>query len=261
MGTVIKASKLVFGYKDQKVLNQLDIEIPEGAFTAVVGPNGCGKTTFVKQLIKSLKPQGGELILFGKPLSSYSYKALGKIVAYVPQATQIGFDFTVEEVVMMGRYPHLKRFQSEQNHDRDIVAKAMKATGVWDLRKKFANELSGGEQQRVVVARALAQEPKLLILDEPISHLDLHHQVELMELIRGLSKEEGITVLAIIHDLNLAMDYSDFVMMMHDGKVHSFGEPRETISAANIRNIYNLDVCMIENPVTGNPHVIPRAAI
>lgn len=261
MEAVIKASKLVFGYKDQEVLKQLDIEIPAGAFTAVVGPNGCGKTTFVKQLIKSLKPQSGELSLFGKPLSSYSYKALGKIVAYVPQATQIGFDFTVEEVVMMGRYPHLKRFQSEQHKDREIVEKAMKATGVWGLKDKFANELSGGEQQRVVVARALAQEPKLLILDEPISHLDLHHQVELMELIRNLSREEGITVVAIIHDLNLAMDYSDYVMMMSDGRVHSFGAPSVTISASSIRNIYNLDVCMIENPVTGNPHVIPRAAI
>lgn len=261
MEAVIKAKQLVFGYKDQEVLKQLDIEIPAGAFTAVVGPNGCGKTTFVKQLIKSLKPQSGELFLFGKPLAGYSYKTLGKMVAYVPQATQIGFDFTVEEVVMMGRYPHLKRFQSEQHKDRDIVEKAMKATGVWALKDKFANELSGGEQQRVVVARALAQEPKLLILDEPISHLDLHHQVELMELIRNLSKEQGITVVAIIHDLNLAMDYSDYVMMMSGGKVHAFGEPQVTISAESIRSIYNLEVCMIENPVTGNPHVIPKVAL
>ena len=183
------------------------------------------------------------------------------MVAYVPQATQIGFDFTVEEVVMMGRYPHLKRFQSEQHKDHEIVEKAMKATGVWALKDKFANELSGGEQQRVVVARALAQEPKLLILDEPISHLDLHHQVELMELIRNLSKKEGITVVAIIHDLNLAMDYSDYVMMMSGGKVHAFGKPKETISAESIRSIYNLEVCMIENPVTGNPHVIPKMAL
>lgn len=261
MEAVIKAKGLVFGYKDQEVLRQLDIEIPAGAFTAVVGPNGCGKTTFVKQVIKSLKPKSGDLFLFGKPISSYSYKALGKIVAYVPQATEIGFDFTVEEVVVMGRYAHLKRFQSEGVEDRKIVEKAMKATGVWALKDKFANELSGGEQQRVVVARALAQEPKLLILDEPISHLDLHHQVELMELIRSLAKEQGITVVAIIHDLNLAMDYSDYVMMMKSGRVHAFGKPQETISAKSIRSIYNLEVCMIENPVTGNPHVIPMVTL
>lgn len=261
MNAVIKAKKLCFGYNDQLVLNQMDIDIPKGEFTAIVGPNGCGKTTFVKQLIKSLKPRSGELILFDKPISSYSYKALGKLLAYVPQATQIGFDFTVEEVVMMGRYPHLKRFQTEQDRDREVVAQAMEATGVWSLRHKLANELSGGEQQRVIVARALAQEPQILILDEPISHLDLHHQIELMGLIRDLSQKKGLTVVAIIHDLNLAMDYSDKVVMMQSGRVQYFGTPKETISVQSIKNIYNLDVCMIENPVTGNPHIIPRKAV
>lgn len=261
MKSVIRASQLVFGYKDQSVLNQLNMDIPEGVFTAIVGPNGCGKTTFVKQLIKSLKPQSGELSLFDKPLSNYSHKALGKVIAYVPQATQIGFDFTVEEVVMMGRYPHLRRFQAESQRDKDIAAEAMKATGVWHLRHELANELSGGEQQRVIVAKALAQEPQVLILDEPISHLDLHHQVELMSLIRRLPREKGITVVAIIHDLNLAMDYSDHVVMMQQGRVAYAGPPTETISEASIKSIYNLEVCLIENPITGNPHVIPRKAV
>lgn len=261
MKSVIRASQLVFSYKDQPVLNQLNMDIPEGIFTAIVGPNGCGKTTFVKQLIKSLKPQSGELKLFDKSLSSYSHKALGKVIAYVPQATQIGFDFSVEEVVMMGRYPHLRRFQPESQLDRDIAAEAMKATGVWHLRHELANELSGGEQQRVIVARALAQEPQVLILDEPISHLDLHHQVELMSLIRRLPREKGITVVAIIHDLNLAMDYSDHVVMMKQGSVAYAGPPTETISEASIKSIYNLEVCLIENPITGNPHVIPKKAV
>jgi iron complex transport system ATP-binding protein len=261
MGTIIKASKLMFAYKDQMVLNELNIEIPKGAFTAIVGPNGCGKTTFVKHLIKSLNPKSGELILFDKPLSSYSHKALGKVIAYVPQATQIGFDFTVEEVVQMGRYPHLKRFQSEQAKDQEIIEAAMKATGVWTLRHKQINALSGGEQQRVIIAKALAQEPQILILDEPISHLDLHHQLELMELIRDLSKVKKITVIAIIHDLNLAMDYSDYVMMMAVGRVYYFGDPILALSAHNIKAVYNLDVCMIQNPVSGNPHIIPQKAV
>lgn len=261
MNAVIQAKQLVFGYNDQLVLDQLDMEVPQGAFTAIVGPNGCGKSTFVKQLIKSLKPQSGELKLFDKPLASYSHKALGKLIAYVPQATQIGFDFTVEEVVMMGRYPHLKRFQSEQPRDHEVVEEAMKATGVWHLKNKLANALSGGEQQRVIVARALAQEPQILILDEPISHLDLHHQVELMALIRRMAKEKGITVLAIIHDLNLAMDYSDYVIMMQNGQVLYHGLPTEIISECSIKAIYGLDVCMIKNPVTGNPHIIPRLAV
>lgn len=261
MNSVIQAKKLVFAYQEQTVLNELNMDVPRGAFTAIVGPNGCGKSTFVKQLIKSLKPQSGEIHLLGKPLASYSHKALGKLIAYVPQATQIGFDFTVEEVVMMGRYPHLKRFQSEQPKDREIAVEAMKATGVWTLKDKPANALSGGEQQRVIVARALAQEPQILILDEPISHLDLPHQVELMALIRKMAQEKGITVLAIIHDLNLALDYSDYVIMMQKGQVLYSGVPAEIISEHTIRAIYGLEVCMIQNPVTGNPHVIPKLAV
>lgn len=261
MNAVIQAKQLVFAYQQQPVLNALNMEVPQGAFTAIVGPNGCGKSTFVKQLIKSLKPQSGDIHIFGKPLNSYSHKALGKLIAYVPQATQIGFDFTVEEVVLMGRYPHLKRFQSETPKDREIAAEAMKATGVWALKDKPANALSGGEQQRVIVARALAQEPQILILDEPISHLDLPHQVELMALIRKMAQEKGITVLAIIHDLNLALDYSDYVVMMQGGQVHYSGIPTEIISERSIREIYGLEVCMIQNPVTGNPHVIPKMAV
>ncbi len=261
MNPVIQATKLVFAYQEQVVLDGLNMEVPKGAFTAIVGPNGCGKSTFVKQLIKSLKPQSGEIRILGKPLASYSHKALGKLIAYVPQATQIGFDFTVEEVVLMGRYPHLKRFQSEQAKDREIAVEAMKATGVWDLKDKPANALSGGEQQRVIVARALAQEPQILILDEPISHLDLPHQVELMALIRKMAQEKGITVLAIIHDLNLALDYSDYVIMMQKGQVLYYGLPAEIISEHSIRDIYGLEVCMIQNPVTGNPHVIPKMAV
>jgi iron complex transport system ATP-binding protein len=168
------------------------------------------------------------------------------------------FDFTAHEVVMMGRYPHLRRFQAESEKDFSVVEDAMKATGVWEMREVPINSLSGGERQRVIVARALAQEPEILVLDEPIAHLDLHHQIELMRLTRRLTKERGITVVAILHDLNFAIEFSDYVFMMNKGRVYREGLPASVIQPAAIKEVYEVDVTMIQNPNTGNPHVIAR---
>lgn len=249
---------LHFGYSKVPVLNGVDMRIRKGSFTTIVGPNGSGKTTFVKNLTRIVHSNRGAVWIKGRELSSYSTRELSQVMASVPQVSATEFDFTAHEVVMMGRYPHLRRFQAESEKDFSVVEDAMKATGVWEMREVPINSLSGGERQRVIVARALAQEPEILVLDEPIAHLDLHHQIELMRLTRRLTKERGITVVAILHDLNFAIEFSDYVFMMNKGRVYREGLPASVIQPAAIKEVYEVDVTMIQNPNTGNPHVIAR---
>lgn len=249
---------LHFAYSKTPVLNGVDMRIRKGSFTTIVGPNGSGKSTFVKNLTRMVHSSKGLVTVNGRDLTSYSHKELSKVMASVPQVTATEFDFSAHEVVMMGRYPHLRRFQPESEQDHKIVEDAMRATGVWEMRNFPINSLSGGEQQRVIIARAIAQEPEILVLDEPISHLDLHHQIELMRLTRKLTKERGITVVAILHDLNFAIEFSDYVFMMKDGRVYKEGSPSNVIKEEYIKDVYAVDVTLIVNPVTGNPHVIPR---
>lgn len=249
---------LCFGYTRVPVLTGVDMRIQKGAFTTIVGPNGSGKSTFIKNLTRVVRMDKGSVMINGRELASFSQKELSRVMASVPQMSSTEFDFTAHEVVMMGRYPHLRRFQSESEEDFRIVEEAMNATGVWEMKEASINDLSGGEKQRVIIARALAQEPQILILDEPIAHLDLHHQIELMRLTRRLTKERGITVIAILHDLNFAIEFSDYVFMMKKGRIYKEGPPATVIQAHHIKEVYEVDVCLIENPVTGNPHVIAR---
>ncbi|MDO9592404.1 MAG: ABC transporter ATP-binding protein [Erysipelotrichaceae bacterium] len=249
---------LHFGYTRVPVLNGVDMRIKKGSFTTIVGPNGSGKSTFIKNITRIVRMDRGIIKLNDRDLSTYTQRELSRIVASVPQVSSTEFDFTAHEVVMMGRYPHLRRFQAESEEDYRIVEEAMLATGVWEMKDASINSLSGGEKQRVIIARALAQQPEILVLDEPIAHLDLHHQIELMRLTRRLTKERGITVLAILHDLNFAIEFSDYVFMMNKGRVYREGSPASVIQAHHIKEVYEVDVCLIENPVTGNPHVIAR---
>ena len=249
---------LHFAYNKTPVLKGVDMRISKGSFTTIVGPNGSGKSTFVKNLTRMVHSDKGVVTVKGRDLASYSHKELSKVMASVPQVTSTEFDFSAQEVVMMGRYPHLRRFQPETEQDYRIVEEAMKATGVWKMRDFPINSLSGGERQRVIIARAIAQEPEILVLDEPIAHLDLHHQIELMRLTRRLTKERGITVVAILHDLNFAIEFSDYVFMMKEGRIYKEGPPSSVIQEDFIKDVYEVDVTLIVNPVTGNPHVIPR---
>lgn len=258
MNDPILVEGLYFAYNKTPVLNGVNMRIQKGAFTTIVGPNGSGKSTFVKNLTRMVHCDKGVVLVNGRDLASYSHKELSKVMASVPQVTSTEFDFSAQEVVMMGRYPHLRRFQPETEQDHRIVEEAMKATGVWKMRDFPINSLSGGERQRVIIARAIAQEPEILVLDEPIAHLDLHHQIELMRLTRRLTKERGITVVAILHDLNFAIEFSDYVFMMKEGRIYKEGPPSSVIQEDFIKDVYEVDVTLIVNPVTGNPHVIPR---
>lgn len=249
--------KLQFGYDQNPTLKGLDLNLKEGKLTVILGPNGSGKTTLVKLMSKMMPPDSGQIYLHLSDIMKMSQKEISKSLAIVPQNTAVEFDFTVEEIVAMGRYPHLKRFQQEGPADLEIINEAMKATDVFSFRKRPINALSGGEIQRVIIARALAQKPKVLILDEPIAHLDIQHQIELLKLVKQLAQTQHITIAMILHDLNFAMAFADHIVLMHEGKIAAEGLPEEVLIPETIKSVYGVDICLIKNPVTGIHHILP----
>jgi iron complex transport system ATP-binding protein len=251
----ITIKDLSFGYNEDLVLKNISLELPKNGFTSILGPNGCGKSTLLKNISGVLKPAKGVVYIGGVDNAKRDKKEAARIMSVVPQNTALEFDYKVMDVVMMGRYPHISRFKGETARDREIAAENMKYTNTYEFRDKSFNQLSGGERQRVILAQALTQQPKILLLDEPISHLDLQHQIEIMTLVKKLSMDQGLTVVAVLHDLNIAAAYSDNIVMMKDGEIRYVGAPAETITAANIKEIFNIDVEVELSAYTNKPYV------
>lgn len=253
---VIETKNLNWAYNGIKVLDNVSINIRFGTFTGILGPNGAGKTTLLKQILNLLQVEKDSILIRGTDIKTYTRKELAKIEAYVPQSIKIDFNFTVEQVVLMGRTPFLGRFDRESKKDIQISEWAMKETGVFEFKDKLITQLSGGELQRVVIARALTQEPVILALDEPTSHLDIHHQINILSILRTLAKREGLTIIAVLHDVNHALEYCDNLFLMDQGKIVKSGSPINVITPEIMKNIYNLNVKITENPFTGNPYMV-----
>ncbi len=214
-------------YGSVKILENVNFTVNEGDFVGIIGPNGSGKTTLLKSISRTLKPYKGTILLDKTDIYSIKSMDLAKQMAIVPQESNIGFSFTALDIVLMGRNPHMKRFQMESETDLTIVRKAMNRTNTWQLADRPINELSGGEKQRVVIARALAQEPKVLLLDEPLTHLDMINQLEIMDLSkRIMCQRNGLIVLAVIHDLNLAARYCSSALLLKGAKIFAAGTVR-----------------------------------
>jgi len=254
--TMLRVESLTVGYGGTPVLRGLDLAVARGEFLAVVGPNGSGKSTLVRTVIGALAPESGRVLLDGCDLRRLRPREVARKVAVVAQETAVGFDFTVAEVVALGRTPHIRPLRGEGPRDREAVDEALRLTGTAPLAGRRITALSGGERQRVMVARALAQEPQLLILDEPTAHLDIAQQVDLLGLVRRLNRTRGLTVLAILHDLNLAALYADRVVMLKDGRGWADGPPGEVLTEANIQAVYGSRVRVVRHPVTGVPQVL-----
>ena len=243
------------GYPSKFELESISFGIAKGDFVGIIGPNGSGKTTLFKGISGELPPLDGIVKLNGQDLQKMSLKEKARNLAVVTQNIEVG-SMTVEEYVLMGRIPYHRQFQFfETKEDFEIAEKYMKLTGVDRLKGKFMNALSGGEQQLAGIARALTQEPQLLLLDEPTSHLDITHQVQILNLIRRLSRELGLTVLMIIHDLNLAGEYCDSLVMMQKGSMRKKGLPDEVLNYADIEAVYSTVVVTRTNPISGKPVV------
>ncbi|HJJ61882.1 MAG TPA: ABC transporter ATP-binding protein, partial [Methanocorpusculum sp.] len=202
-----EAKDITVGYGDHTVLKSVSLDIEQGGFIGILGPNGCGKTTFLRSLSKVLKPEDGVVYIDGKTVSSYDAKTFAKTLGCVSQETETGFEFTVKDIVLMGRHPHIGRLTPLKAEDYAIAEEAMRFTNVLSFKDRLVTELSGGERQRVLIAKTLAQQPKILLLDEPTNHLDVCHQIEILQLIRSLTPK--ITVIGVLHDLNLASYFCD----------------------------------------------------
>ena len=256
-GSDIKIKNLHFGYGKNIIIRDINLEIKPGTFLSIIGPNGSGKSTLLKNISKSVLPQKGYIELDATNLLLMKPRQIAQKMAVVPQDTVIDFSFSVYETVLMGRTPFLGRFENEGVKDFALARWAMEITNTWHLKDRSVTEISGGERQRVVVARALAQEPRVILLDEPTAHLDIQHQVELLELLRSLNSTTGLTVVAVLHDLNLAAQFSERVILMDNGEIFAEGSPDNVLTPANIRKVYSMEVAITDNPLTGRFNVIP----
>ena len=257
MDKILSVHDLSCGYRTGFRIEGVTFEVERGAFAGILGPNGTGKSTLFKGLTGDLPLLQGQVILDGKPLGAYSDRELPRTVAVVSQFTEEAA-VTAWEYVMMGRLPYHRKFQFfDTAEDNAVVTRYMELTGTLSLKDRLMPELSGGEQQMVAIASALAQEPKLLLLDEPTSHLDLTRQIRFLDLLKRLNRETGISILAILHDLNLASAYCDYLLLTGKGHLVAKGRPEEVLEPTLLEKIYGLEVAIERNPVTGSPLVLP----
>lgn len=241
-------SGVSFAYTSNPVLNGIDLSIKPGKFYGIVGPNGCGKTTFLDLLIGGKVPAAGTILFKEKPLENYSKRDLARHLALVPQEFDTGFGFTVEEIVLMGRHPYIDRFGSPTAHDWACIDKAMENIGISTLRDRYTNTLSGGQKQRAVVARALAQDTPVLLFDEATSSLDVQYTLQIFNIAKQLVQDEGRTVIAVIHNLNLAAAYCDDIIFMKDGSIFLAGPAAETLTAETIQQVFGVQAQVTKDP-------------
>ncbi len=255
--TTLSISNLSVGYYGRAVLRGISLEVRGGEVVALVGPNGVGKSTLIRAISGVTPATSGVVTLDGKDLAKLNSAERARQIAVVPQAVNLPDAFTVAEIVMMGRTPHLPLWGGERKRDCDVAWQAMRSTEIESLATRRVDELSGGERQRVVMARALAQEPRVLLLDEPTAHLDLKHQVAVLELAQTLARAHGLAVLATLHDLNQAAHYADRVALLTNGELRAVGHPVEVFTPARLSSAYGLPINVIPHPIYGTPLVLP----
>ncbi|WP_230313520.1 ABC transporter ATP-binding protein [Nakamurella alba] len=258
-GTALEASGLRLGYPGAGiVVPDLDLSVAAGTVTTIVGPNGCGKSTVLRALARLLKPSAGTVRLFGEDLHRMNGKAVARRLAVLPQSPLAPAGITVRELVLRGRNPHQNILRQWSAADADITADCLRITGLEGLGHRVVQELSGGQRQRAWLAMVLAQQAEVLVLDEPTTFLDLTYQLEVLHLVRTLNREQGRTVLMVLHDLNLAARYSDRLVLMSDGAVVADGAPAEVLTPELLRSTFRLEATVIADPATGGPLVVPK---
>ncbi len=247
-----------YPYSAALVIAGVTVQLAPGDPTAVIGPNGSGKTTLLRLLSGALTPRGGQVHLAGRPLAAFRRQEIAKRVAVVPQELAIPFPFTVRQLVEMGRTPHLSGgwWRRDSESGRNMVSQALLATGTTPFSARPITELSGGERQRAIIAMALAQQPEFLLLDEPTTHLDIQHQVEVLRLLQALNREHHIAVLATMHDLNLAAMYFDKIILLDQGRIVSTGSPAEVFSEERLRHVFQTGLRVERHPTLGTPNIV-----
>lgn len=257
-GSRLRADAVTLGYDRRVISDDLTVAIPDGSFTVIVGANGCGKSTLLRGLARLLRPAAGAVVLDGQAIGRYSSKEVARRIGLLPQAQVAPDGITVGDLVARGRYPHQSLLRQWSRDDEDAVREALEATDVAGLAHRMVDELSGGQRQRVWLAMVLAQRTDILLLDEPTTYLDIAHQVEVLDLCEQLRTDRGHTLVAVLHDLNLACRYATHLVAMKDGAVVAEGDPAEVVTAELVEHVYGLACRVLPDPECGTPLVIPR---
>ncbi|UYT07388.1 ABC transporter ATP-binding protein [Treponema denticola] len=253
---MLRIEDLSLSYGDKPVVQNLSLRVKKGQVVSIIGPNASGKSTILKSIAGIIKPVSGKIFIEEKDISKMDSKKLAQKVSILLQQNKTLDDMSIEELVYFGRYPHKKWFEGFEASDKKIIEEVMKLTNTFALRDKTLETLSGGERQRAWIAMALAQEPDILLFDEPTTYLDLAHQIEFLELVNRLNKETGVTVVLVLHDLNQAARYGNYLFAMKEGKIFAQGSPEEVLNPQNILSIYNIEAKIFN--AAGYPVVIPE---
>ena len=257
MNPALEVRKLAFAFGKAPVLREVSLVVPSGGFFIIIGPNGSGKTTLLKIVAGILRPDAGQVDVLGRPLAAFSRRALARAIAFVPQAVAGELPFSVFEFVLLGRSPHLGLLALEGETDVDLARRAITFTGVAHLADRRLDQLSGGERQRVFIARAICQEPRILLLDEPTASLDLAHQMRVMDLMERLRQEKDLTIVMVSHDINLAGQYGDRLLLIKEGRAIRQGRPEEVLNFRTLEEAYGCVLLVDQSPLGQVPRVTP----
>jgi iron complex transport system ATP-binding protein len=249
------------GYEEKLILEDMNINVPAGKFSVLIGPNGCGKSTLLKSFARLLKPTKGNVLLDGKSIYELPTQHLARQIGLLPQSPIVPAGITVADLVARGRFPYQNLFGQLGKEDYEAISCAMEAMGIMDLADKNVDSLSGGQRQRVWIALVLAQNTDILLLDEPTTYLDIAYQVEILDCLAKLNKARKTTIVAILHDINLSIRYADHIFAMKKGKLIAEGNPKDIITPGLMQTIYGMDSTIINDPETGDPYVIPRSKV
>lgn len=253
----LMAAQITSGYGDSLILNDLSLELPTGRITVIVGANACGKSTLLRSLSRLITPKAGQVLLDGKSVHKTPPKELARTLGLLPQSPTAPEGITVADLVSRGRHPHQAIFSRWSREDEEAVAEALDLMRIADLAERPVDELSGGQRQRVWIAMALAQKTRFLLLDEPTTFLDISHQVEVLDLLSDLNQSRGTTIVMVLHDLNLAARYADFLVAMVKGKIHIAGDPSEVLSEAMVATVFGQKSRIMTDPTSGRPMMVP----
>ncbi|MDR3256159.1 MAG: ABC transporter ATP-binding protein [Endomicrobium sp.] len=254
---MIRIENISAGYLNKEVLKNISCDIEQKDFFGIIGKNGAGKSTLLKILCDLLNPYSGNIYIDGKNIKSFSKKDFAKTISFLPQYVDTSLSFTVSEFVMFGRYPYMNIFKVPSNNDYTVTKKVMDFLNITDFLERKINELSDGEKQKVLIAQVLAQETDIIVFDEPISHLDIGNQNDILEILRDLNEKYNKTIILTLHDLNIAGEFCNKLALMENGSIYRQGTPEEVLNYKDIERVYNTTVIVKTNPISNKPYVIP----